>query len=334
MTAPRLRVRMAGAVGIALVAPFLLSLARDARPTTAQGAEPAARPADYATTAKPLVQKYCLSCHSAKDKKGSLDLERFATEADIRKAVKVWQGVIEQLEAGEMPPKEHPQPTADEKKRLLAWVRGFLDAEAKARTGDPGHVPLRRLSNTEYDRTVAHLTGVELKPAREFPADGAGGEGFTNAAEALTDISPALLTKYLNASKDIAAHAVLLPDGFRFSPSKTRRDWTDEGTAKLRAFYAAHAAGDGKLPVQPYLLATVRHRDALAAGKFDEVAATEKLSAKYLSALWQALTDRAPSQPLDALRAKWNAAAEKDVPALAADVAAAQASLWRTVRVG
>ena len=51
------------------------------------------------------------------------------------------------------------------------------------------------------------------------------------------------------------------------------------------------------------------------AGKFDEVAGTEKLSAKYLSALWQALTDRAPSQPLDALRAKWNAAAEKDVPA-------------------
>jgi hypothetical protein len=162
---------------------------------------------------------------------------------------------------------------------------------------------LRRLSNAEYNYTIRDLCGVDLQPAREFPADGAAGEGFTNAAEALTDISPALLTKYLNSAKDISERAVLLPDGFRFSPSKTRRDWTDEGTAALRKFYAAHATGDGKLPVQSYLFATVRHRAKLAAGKFDEVAATEKLNAKYLRVLWETLTDKTSSQPLDAIRA-------------------------------
>jgi mono/diheme cytochrome c family protein len=288
---------------------------------------------DFAAT-QALVKKYCLSCHSTKAKKGSLDLERFTTLDDVRKDVKVWQGMIEQIEAGEMPPKERPQPTEAEKKQLLAWVRGFLDAEAKARSGDPGYVPLRRLSNAEYDYTVRALTGVDLRPAREFPADGAAGEGFTNAAEALTDISPALLTKYLNAAKDIADHAVLLPDGFRFSPSKTRRDWTDEGTAALRKFYAAHTSGDGKLPVQPYLAATVRHRDALAAGRFAEVAAKEKLNAKYLGVLWETLTDKKPSQPLDAIRAKWRVATEKDIPALTAEVVALQTSLWKTVKVG
>ena len=51
-------------------------------------------------------------------------------------------------------------------------------------------MPLRRLSNAEFDYTIRDLTGVDLKPTREFPADGAAGEGFTNAAEALTDISP------------------------------------------------------------------------------------------------------------------------------------------------
>src|SRR5439155_10602776 len=121
---------------------------------------------------------------------------------------------------GEMPPKDKPQPTAEERKRLIEWVRGFLDAEARARAGDPGYVPLRRLGNAEYDRTIHQLTGVDLRPTREFPADGAGGEGFTNAAESLSDISPALFTKYLNAAKAIAEHAVLLPDGFRFSPTK------------------------------------------------------------------------------------------------------------------
>ena len=67
---------------------------------------------DYASAVQPLLKKYCLGCHSTKEKKGSLDLERFATLADARKHLKVWQGVVEQLEAGEMPPKEKPQPTA------------------------------------------------------------------------------------------------------------------------------------------------------------------------------------------------------------------------------
>ncbi|MBM3979366.1 MAG: DUF1592 domain-containing protein [Planctomycetes bacterium] len=308
------------------------ALAPTSRPTVAQ--EPKAKGDDFTAAVKPVVAKYCLSCHSTKVKKGSLDLERFGTVADVRKDVKVWQNMIEQIETGEMPPKDKPQPSEAEKKQLIAWIKGFLEAEAKARTGDPGFVPLRRLSNAEYDYTVRDLTGVDLRPAREFPADGAAGEGFTNAAEALTDISPALFTKYLNAAKDTADRAVLLPDGFRFSPAKTRRDWTDEGTAKLRAFYREVAPPDGKLPVQAYLLATVRNRDALLAGKFDEVAAKEKLSAKYLRALFAALSNPTQSRPLDTIRAKWRGAKEADVPALAADVVAQQNALWRTVRIG
>ena len=146
---------------------------------------------------------------------------------------------------------------------------------------------------------------MDLRPAREFPADGAGGEGFTNAAEALSDISPALLDKYLAAAKEIAAHAVLLPDGLRFSPAKTRRDWTDESLARLREFYRPFTA-DGRLPLQPYLAATVRHRDALLAGRTTPtaVAEREKLNPKYFGILWQALTDSEPSYPLDAFCAR------------------------------
>src|SRR5262245_1839024 len=265
---------------------------------------------EYAALVQPLVKKYCLDCHSTKAKKGSLDLERFASIDLVRKDVKPWQQTIEMLETAEMPPKNKPQPTAQERQQLIAWVRAFLDAEARARAGDPGYVPLRRLSNAEYDATIRDLTGVDLWPTREFPADGAAGEGFTNAAEGLTDISAALLSKYLNAAKEIADHAVLLPDGFRFSPGKTRRDWTDESVARLRAFYApyvstepltkelaavtsgaiqgeARFSTDGRLPLQRYLAATIRHREALTAGKMtpEEAAAKENVNAKYLRVL-------------------------------------------------
>jgi hypothetical protein len=202
--------------------------------------------------------------------------------------------------------------------------------------GDPGEVPLRRLSNAEYNATIRDLTGVDLQPAREFPIDGAAGEGFTNAAEALTDISPTLLAKYLGAAHEIAEHAVLLPDGFRFAPGKTRRDWTDAATARLRAFYATVATADGHLDIAPYLAATVRYRTELTSGAMrpETLAAQAKLNGKYLGILWKTLTEASPTYPLREIQSRWRVASESDVPALAAEIAAWQAALWQTVRVG
>jgi hypothetical protein len=292
--------------------------------------------ADYATVVRPLLAKYCLSCHSTKVKKGSLDLERFASLQQVRQDLRTWQQLVEMLQTEEMPPKQKLQPTVQERMQLIAWARDLLDAEARARAGDPGHVPLRRLSNAEYDGTIHELTGVDLRPTREFPADGAAGEGFTNAAEALSDISPTLLHKYLGAAKDIADHAVLLPDGFRFSSRKTRRDWTDESTAGLRQFYAACVGGDGRLDIRPYLAAAVRHRAALLGGSAtpEDIAVKEKLNPKYFGILWQTLTDATPSFPLDKIRTRWRTAREEDVPALVNEIAVWQTTLWKTARIG
>jgi len=133
----------------------------------------------------------------------------------------------------------------------------------------------------------------------------------------------------------LAEHVVLLPEGFRFSPAKTRRDWTDEGTKRLQQFYAGVAPADGKLSTQPYFLATIRHRAALQAGQraIVDVAASEKLNAKYLGILWQALQDKSPSIMFDALRQRWAQASEKDVPSLHADITRWQAALWKTVNI-
>ena len=294
--------------------------------------------ASFAAEIRPLVARYCLDCHSEKEQKGELDLERFASVDRVRKDLKPWALLIEQLEAGEMPPKDKPQPTREERRRLIDWTRGFLDAEARARAGDPGRTPLRRLSNAEYDYTVRDLTGVDLRPAREFPADGAAGEGFTNAGEALA-MSPAMMSKYLDAAKRIASHALLLPDGFRFSPTNTRRDWTDENVARMRAFYRQFtAADDGRLPLKPYVAALVRRRDELLAGKtaLAAVADDEKLNAKYLAAVWRSLTDEghAHSFPLERIRARWRTATAGDIAALMAEISAWQNALWNFVPIG
>lgn len=290
---------------------------------------------EYSQQTHALLKQYCLECHSAEDKQGELDLARFAEFADVRHDPAAWQKVAEMLGNGEMPPQDAVQPTADERRQLIDWVRRYLDAEAHASEGDPGAVGLRRLNNAEYNYTIADLTGVDLRPTREFPADGAAGEGFTNASQALV-MSPALLTKYLDAGKEIARHAVLLPDGIRFSPSTTRRDWSDELMTEIRALYAKYSDADGKLPLEPYLLATLEARTDLASGKTSttEVASARGLNARYLDTLWSMLTGPRPSMLLDAVRSRWEGATPVDAAALAAEIRTRQEALARFQNVG
>ncbi len=60
-------------------------------------------------------------------------------------------------------------------------------------------------------------------------------------------MSPAMLTKFLDAGRELSQHAVLLPEGFRFSSSISRRDWTEEVLNEIRSLYARYSAK----PVQP-----------------------------------------------------------------------------------
>src|SRR5690349_17093079 len=67
---------------------------------------PAELTAEYANHVRPLMVRYCLSCHSAKEKKGKVNLERFTSVDLVRKEPQLWQTVAELLEQSEMPPKD------------------------------------------------------------------------------------------------------------------------------------------------------------------------------------------------------------------------------------
>ncbi|MEO8499195.1 MAG: DUF1587 domain-containing protein, partial [Planctomycetota bacterium] len=154
-----------------------------------------------------ILKQFCLDCHSTEKQEGELDLQRFAALADVRRDPKAWQKVAEMLDNGEMPPEDSEQPSDAQRKQLRAWVESYLNSEALANAGDPGPIVLRRLSNAEYTYTIQDLTGVEsLDPTREFPVDGAAGEGFTNTGSA-QGMSPSLVQKYLDAAKEVADHA-------------------------------------------------------------------------------------------------------------------------------
>jgi hypothetical protein len=305
--------------------------------------------AAFTTSIHPIIQDFCLGCHSSAKHKGDFDLEVHASPAALQNHPQVWQRVLEQLADGEMPPDGKPQPSTEQKARLVAWARQGLDAVALTHAGDPGPVVLRRLSNAEYTYTIRDATGVEaLDPAHEFPVDGAAGEGFTNTGQALV-MSPSLISKFLDAGKAVASHAVFLPDGLRFSPHTSRRDWTEEMLSEIRSFYAGFTDQGGtdtvtlqgivldknlggRLPLEKYLRASL---DLRAPGSDPEaVARTHGLNARYLATLVTLLRGSAPSPILDSLRMQWMGTAGTDVGALSGAIAEWQKALWTFNGIG
>lgn len=287
---------------------------------------------EYAETVRPLASRFCLDCHSAEGKDGDLDLESLAGLAEVRKAPGTWRKVAEQLDSGEMPPKDADQPTPAERAAIRGWVDRYLRAEAYANAGDPGPVVLRRLNNAQYAYTLLDLTGRDVDPTRDLPGDSAAGEGFTNTGDALV-MSPALLGKYFDAAKRVAAHAVPLQDGFRFFAGETRRDWTEELLASIRAVYARHADAEGRIPLDRYLAAALEGRDG-AAGTHEEIAKRHGLNARYLGGLAKLLAAGEPSPILDPIRAHWKVATPADLPGLIAEIDGWRDALTRFQNVG
>ncbi len=307
----------------------------------------------FGADVKPLVAAHCLKCHSTEKHKGDIDFEQFVSPTQVLKHPKPWERALEQLTNRNMPPPEKPQPTPEERQRMLSGINAILDAAAQARAGDPGPVVLRRLNNAEYTFTIRDLTGIEsLDPVKEFPADSASGEGFMNVGNSLV-MSPALVTKYLDAAKEITKHAVLLPDGIAFSSGVSPRDWTDEKLAAIRGFYSRFTENGGGMavnlqgikfdtkdggviPLEKYLAASLTERSAIRAGtkSIATVASEHSLNAKYFGTLWSALNDTTPSLVLDQLRAQWRDARPGDVAALAGTIRQWQQALWVFTSVG
>ncbi len=264
---------------------------------SADGADDLAQ--SYGTQIQPLLVRSCGKCHGKMPTDNDLDLTSFGSAQAIIAKPKVLVDVAERLRLGDMPPKDAPQPTQAEREQLLGWISTALDAEAAARAGDPGPVTLRRLSNTEYDNAVRDLTSVDMRPtqAREFPVDSVGGEGFANVGDAMP-VTPELVERYHQTARDVAARVVLVPGGFRFSPSTERPDWTEEALKPLRSFHARYAGPNGEPPLAAHLAATLKHRDRLTRGGAADiagVAAEEKLDATYLAALWTGLNGKSAS---------------------------------------
>ncbi|MGN6545240.1 MAG: DUF1592 domain-containing protein [Aureliella sp.] len=254
--------------------------------------------AEFEQRVVPFMQRYCLDCHQGAEAEAMLDLTRYAKPADVARGYQTWAELRERLELKEMPPSDsEPQPAEAERKAVIAWIDAFRTYEAEQHAGDPGPVPVRRLSNSETNYSIRDLTGVDIRPTREFPVDPANEAGFDNSAESLT-ISPALLNKYLAAARYVAEHLVLTPDGIEFAPHPVVTD-TDRDkycVKRIVDFYLRQPTD-----YADYFYAAWQHRLAGDGMSIEQRAEAAKISPKYLRQIDALLNAEGPVLPVPAL---------------------------------
>jgi Protein of unknown function (DUF1587) len=171
----------------------------------------------FTETVRPFLVNYCIGCHSGEKPMAQFDLGRYSSLTTVVQDHRHRLLVIEKLTAKQMPPPQAQQPALDARQMVIGWIDAVLKNEARKNAGDPGLVRARRLSNAEYNYTIRDLTGVDIRPTREFPVDPANPAGFDNSGESLA-MSPALLNKYLQAAREVANHLVLKPNSLAFAP--------------------------------------------------------------------------------------------------------------------
>ena len=238
----------------------------------------------FASTVRPFMQAYCTDCHGKDKPQAQLNLAGYTTMASVVKDLPHWTLVMERLHAKDMPPADFSKrPTDKQRAAVMAWIAAVRQLEISRTAGDPGPVLARRLSNAEYDYTVRDLTGVDLRPTKEFPVDPANQEGFDNSGESLT-FSPALLKKYMAAAKKISDHMALTSTGLAFAahPVVVETDRNKFCTKRIVAFYKSQPT-----ELADYFYAAWKLKTS---GKpLATVATEEKVSAKYLETIWKLL---------------------------------------------
>ncbi len=197
---------------------------------------------EFAAATGPIFGKYCVSCHGEEKQKGGVTVHDFGSVEDAFRKHGLLESIIDQVRSGDMPPDDEDLlPSDAEREQLVAELKKVSD---RIRSGDvpqrAGRVTLRRLNRNEYHYTVRDLYGVDFNPSLGFPADGAGGEGFDNMADALFS-TPSLLEKYLEAAKKVVA-AVYQDPRLKGKVIFTRPKTPEQATAAAGEVLGYHAS--------------------------------------------------------------------------------------------
>jgi len=149
---------------------------------TVQGAEevPAENKAVrdvYSQAVRPLLARYCFSCHGEKNPKGGLNLTSFPDRKESAIEPQTWKPVWERVKSRQMPPPGRPQPAAQERERLLSGIEDVFAQHTLDGHPDPGPLHPRRLNVREYRNSLRDLVVARSSQPRRLTYSLAAADG-------------------------------------------------------------------------------------------------------------------------------------------------------------
>jgi hypothetical protein len=152
-----------------------------------------------------VIKKYCFDCHNRDDLAGDQAFDKMSPDR-VAADAETWEKAIRKLRSGLMPPAGNPRPDGRTVARLVSWLETEIDTAADKAPPAPGRVSLHRLNRREYAHAVRDLLALDVDAAQWLPDDNVKGR-FDNDADAL-QVSPAFVTQYIDAAREIAQEAI------------------------------------------------------------------------------------------------------------------------------
>lgn len=108
-------------------------------------------------TPRAFLKEYCFECHGAEKQKGDYRFDTLGTDLSDLSTLETWQGILDQLNLGEMPPQEEVQPPFAETAGVIDSLTTALRQAYAERKSTGGQAVIRRLNKFELRNTLRDL---------------------------------------------------------------------------------------------------------------------------------------------------------------------------------
>ncbi len=173
----------------------------------------------FETRIQPWLKQHCVRCHDADTMESGVRVDQLTAVVEDRQ-LRLWDGIRKQLDDEAMPPEGEPQPSAESRREVVAWIDQAVKTARSRKRDKNGSV--RRLTVSQYRHTLRDLLGLEDDLAVRLPPEAVSKDGFLNNQQSML-LSPLLLEAYLDVA-DEALDRCLVDPGAKPSIQNFRMD--------------------------------------------------------------------------------------------------------------
>ena len=154
-----------------------------------------------------FLEQRCIRCHGSQKQKSDRRFDTLPVQIKKLDDLERYQEIVDQLNLGNMPPEDEPQPSAKERAKVIAHLTLQIRTARMELSDSGGRSVLRRLNSWEYRQTIGDLLGLNVdvwNPAEDFPEE-VKVHGFDNNGAGLVT-SGRLMDHYFIAAEEAIRH--------------------------------------------------------------------------------------------------------------------------------